>query len=258
MNEVPADDPADPHEILAARQDAGRRGRARRRPHRVRGRVHASCAPRSASRSSSRRRIKPMGWTWPGFRVLFWLWLLGPLEPRQIADVVQLVARERLQRAEHPRAQRLRRAPARLADRRLVNVELTEKGAERMAEAFAAANRTRAGARRGLSAEERRTLTELLGVLAVALTIKSLDGYGRHDDRDDRDRPAGARPHGRRRCSRGRRRSSPCSASASPRPRPRDASSTRRTPRSSRPASTARSSRAASAATSSACATSSA
>src|ERR671930_2340989 len=28
---------------------------------------------------------RPMGWTWPGFRVLFWIWLLGPLEPRQIA-----------------------------------------------------------------------------------------------------------------------------------------------------------------------------
>src|SRR5690242_8914229 len=30
---------------------------------------------------------RPMGWTWPGFRVLFWIWLLGPLEPRAIASL---------------------------------------------------------------------------------------------------------------------------------------------------------------------------
>lgn len=28
------------------------------------------------------------GWTWPGFRVLFWLWLLGPLDQREIASLI--------------------------------------------------------------------------------------------------------------------------------------------------------------------------
>jgi hypothetical protein len=31
---------------------------------------------------------REVGWTWPGFRVLFWLWLLGPLEQREIASLV--------------------------------------------------------------------------------------------------------------------------------------------------------------------------
>jgi len=31
---------------------------------------------------------RQVGWTWPGFRVLFWLWLLGPLEQREIASLI--------------------------------------------------------------------------------------------------------------------------------------------------------------------------
>ena len=100
-----------------------------------------------------------------------------------------------------------------------------------MAEALRRREPSRAGARRGPQPGGAAHARRAPGSCArVALTIKSLDGYGRHDDRDHRHRPAGARPHGRLSCSPGRRRSSPCSASDRPRRRRPGACSTRRTP----------------------------
>ena len=103
-----------------------------------------------------------MGWTWPGFRVMWWLWLLGPLEPRQIADVAsssRASVSSALNTLERNGFVVRRRGSA---DRRLVTVQLTEKGSERMAEAFAAANARERRLVGGLSASERRTLTDLL------------------------------------------------------------------------------------------------
>ena len=108
---------------------------------------------------------QPMGWTWPGFRVMWWLWLLGPLEPRQIADVSsasRASVSSALNTLERNGFVERRRGSA---DRRLVNVELTMKGSERMAAAFAAANARERELVGPLSAEERTTLTELLGRL---------------------------------------------------------------------------------------------
>jgi DNA-binding MarR family transcriptional regulator len=110
---------------------------------------------------------RPMGWTWPGFRVLFWIWLLGPLEPRQIATVASS-SRASISSALNTLERNGFVVRGRSStDRRLVTVELTEKGNERMAEAFAAANRRERELAGGFSAEERRTLTELLGRLLV-------------------------------------------------------------------------------------------
>ena len=108
---------------------------------------------------------QPMGWTWPGFRVMWWLWLLGPLEPRQIAEVSsssRASVSSALNTLERNGFVERRRGSA---DRRLVNVELTAKGSERMAEAFAAANTRERKLVAPLSAEERTTLTELLARL---------------------------------------------------------------------------------------------
>jgi DNA-binding MarR family transcriptional regulator len=108
---------------------------------------------------------QPMGWTWPGFRVMWWLWLLGPLEPRQIAEISsssRASVSSALNTLERNGFVERRRGSA---DRRLVNVELTAKGSERMAEAFAAANARERKLVGRLSAEERSTLTQLLGRL---------------------------------------------------------------------------------------------
>ena len=110
---------------------------------------------------------RPMGWTWPGFRVLYWIWLLGPLEPRQIATLASS-SRASISSALNTLERNGFVVRSRgSTDRRLVTVELTEKGAERMAEAFGAANRRERELLAEFSADERRTLAELLARLLV-------------------------------------------------------------------------------------------
>ena len=110
---------------------------------------------------------RPMGWTWPGFRVLFWIWLLGPLEPRQIAAIASS-SRASISSALNTLERNGFVVRGRSStDRRLVTVELTDKGTERMAEALAAANRRERQLTAGFSADERRTLTKLLSRLLV-------------------------------------------------------------------------------------------
>jgi DNA-binding MarR family transcriptional regulator len=110
---------------------------------------------------------RPMGWTWPGFRVLFWVWLLGPLEPRQIAAVASS-SRASISSALNTLERNGFVARSRSSnDRRLVTVELTEKGKQRMAAALAAANKRERELTGGFGAEERRTLIELLRQLLI-------------------------------------------------------------------------------------------
>jgi DNA-binding MarR family transcriptional regulator len=156
--------PADPHEILALAQ--ARVGEV------VPGAdLTAFAVAFSVVRAAERVTLEletahqPMGWTWPGFRVMWWLWLLGPLEPRQIAEISsssRASVSSALNTLERNGFVERRRGSA---DRRLVNVELTAKGSERMAEAFAAANARERKLVGRLSAEERSTLTQLLGRL---------------------------------------------------------------------------------------------
>ena len=156
--------PADPHEILALAQ--ARVGEV------VPGAdLTAFAVAFSIVRAAERVTLEletahqPMGWTWPGFRVMWWLWLLGPLEPREIAEIPsssRASVSSALNTLERNGFVERRRGSA---DRRLVNVELTAKGSERMAEAFAAANARERKLVRRLSAEERSTLTQLLGRL---------------------------------------------------------------------------------------------
>jgi DNA-binding MarR family transcriptional regulator len=156
--------PADPHEILALAQ--ARVGEV------VPGAdLTAFAVAFSIVRAAERVTLEletahqPMGWTWPGFRVMWWLWLLGPLEPRQIAEISsssRASVSSALNTLERNGFVERRRGST---DRRLVNVELTTKGSERMAEAFAAANARERKLVGRLSAEERSTLTQLLGRL---------------------------------------------------------------------------------------------
>lgn len=79
---------------------------------------------------------RPHGWSWPGFRILFVLWLVGPMEAKRIAELsgnsratvsalVNTLERDGLvtrERAEH--------------DRRAVQIALTERGHDAIADAF--------------------------------------------------------------------------------------------------------------------------
>ena len=111
------------------------------------------------------RLHKPMGWTWPGFRMLFWLWLLGPLEPRQIAEAAH-ASRASVSSALNTleRGGFIVRTPS-STDRRRVTVALTEKGQARLAEAYAAANRSERTLTSALTTAEKRTLIDLLNRL---------------------------------------------------------------------------------------------
>ncbi len=110
---------------------------------------------------------RPMGWTWPGFRVLFWISLLGPLEPREIATLAS-ASRASVSSALNTLERNGFVTRSRSStDRRLVTVELTARGSERIAEAFAATNRREQELVAGFSVDERRTLAELLGRLLV-------------------------------------------------------------------------------------------
>jgi DNA-binding MarR family transcriptional regulator len=110
---------------------------------------------------------RPQGWTWPGFRVLFWVWLLGPLEPRTIARLAS-TSRASISSALNTLERNGFVVRSRSSsDRRLVTVELTERGSERMADAVAATNKREQELVANFSADERRTLAELLGRLLV-------------------------------------------------------------------------------------------
>jgi DNA-binding MarR family transcriptional regulator len=76
------------------------------------------------------------GWSWAGFRILFTLWIAGPLEPRALArlsavtrasisSVLNTLERDGL-------VDRRRDSP----DRRIVTVDLTDEGRAQVAEAF--------------------------------------------------------------------------------------------------------------------------
>ncbi len=111
---------------------------------------------------------RPRGWSWPGFRVLFVLWLVGPLEAKRVAQLsgmsraavsalVNTLERDELvsrRRAGH--------------DRRAVELSLTAGGEQAVAAAFAAHNlreRTWASA---LSDDEVAQLTTLLEKLMAS------------------------------------------------------------------------------------------
>lgn len=105
---------------------------------------------------------RPRGWSWPGFRVLFVIWLTGPLEAKQVAELsgmsraavsalVATLGRDGLVVKE--------RSPL---DGRAVHLSLTEQGHEAITRAFRAHNAREQEWAGTLSEDERETLIALL------------------------------------------------------------------------------------------------
>ncbi|MBL1102008.1 MarR family transcriptional regulator [Streptomyces sp. 205] len=105
---------------------------------------------------------RPRGWSWPGFRVLFAIWLTAPLEARKVAELsgmsraavsalVNTLERDGLVRKE--------RAPY---DGRAILLGLTPKGHQAITEAFRAHNAREQDWAGALSKDEQRTLICLL------------------------------------------------------------------------------------------------
>jgi MarR family transcriptional regulator, negative regulator of the multidrug operon emrRAB len=118
---------------------------------------------------------RPMGWTWPGFRVLFWVWLLGPLEPRTIASLVS-ASRASISSALNTLERDGFVVRSRGSnDRRLVTVDLTARGREQILEAFKAVNSRERKWLAPFSAEEQKLLAKLLGALLENVSAISFD-----------------------------------------------------------------------------------
>ncbi|KOS56836.1 MULTISPECIES: MarR family winged helix-turn-helix transcriptional regulator [Rhodococcus] len=111
---------------------------------------------------------RPQGWSWPGFRVLFMLWLSGPSDAKRVAKLsgmsraavsalVNTLERDGLvtrRRAEH--------------DRRAVELALTEAGVDAITSTYAAHNRREQTWTGVLSKPEQTILIGLLEKLATA------------------------------------------------------------------------------------------
>ena len=110
---------------------------------------------------------RPRGWSYPGFRLLFTLWVAGPMEAKRAAELsgmsrqavsalVNTLNREGLVSKEPDEN-----------DRRAVRLSLTVKGEDAITEAFTAHNAREMLWADALSADERETLIRLLGKLGA-------------------------------------------------------------------------------------------
>ncbi|MCL6737486.1 MarR family winged helix-turn-helix transcriptional regulator [Streptomyces neyagawaensis] len=113
---------------------------------------------------------RPRGWSWPGFRVLFVIWLSAPVEARKVAELsgmsraavsalVNTLERDGLVSKE--------RAPY---DGRAVQLRLTDAGLEAITSAFRSHNEREQEWAGSLSAEEQKTLIDLLAKLTAHST----------------------------------------------------------------------------------------
>ncbi|WP_236654415.1 MarR family winged helix-turn-helix transcriptional regulator [Streptacidiphilus anmyonensis] len=105
---------------------------------------------------------RPRGWTLPGFRLMFKLWLLGPTQPARLAEI-SAMSRAAVTNAVNTleRDGLVERRPV-PDDRRAVAAALTPKGEQAVQEAFADQTRREQQWFAALSPDERSTLTELL------------------------------------------------------------------------------------------------
>ncbi|MCZ0984741.1 MarR family winged helix-turn-helix transcriptional regulator [Streptomyces diastatochromogenes] len=119
---------------------------------------------------------RPRGWSWPGFRVLFVVWLTGPVEAKKVAElsgmsraaVSALVAT-----LEKDGLLTKERAPH---DGRAVHLRLTEEGRSAITEAFRAHNAREQEWAGSLSQDEQLLLITLL----EKLTAHSVHFDARH------------------------------------------------------------------------------
>ncbi|QUH02540.1 MarR family transcriptional regulator [Saccharopolyspora erythraea] len=110
---------------------------------------------------------RPRGLSWPGFRVLFVLWLAGPLEGKRVAELsgmsraaVSALVKTLERDGTISRRQRER-------DRRVVSFELTEAGREAILGAYTAHNEREQAWASTLTRPERTILIGLLEKLAT-------------------------------------------------------------------------------------------
>ncbi|MFF7415390.1 MarR family winged helix-turn-helix transcriptional regulator [Streptomyces lydicus] len=106
---------------------------------------------------------RPRGLSWPGFRVLFAVWLASPLEAKRVAELTGM-SRAAVSALLNTLAQDdLVLKERAVHDGRAVQVSLTERGEAAIAETFQAHNAREQDWASALTAEEQQTLIRLLG-----------------------------------------------------------------------------------------------
>lgn len=110
---------------------------------------------------------RPRGWSWAGFRVLFVLWLAGPLEAKRVAQLSGM-SRAAVSALVHTlvRARLVSRTPAE-HDRRAVLLALTSTGHDVITNAYQAHNQRERAWASALTEPEQRTLITLLEKIAT-------------------------------------------------------------------------------------------
>jgi DNA-binding MarR family transcriptional regulator len=121
---------------------------------------------------------RPRGLSWAGFRLLFALWISGPLDAKDAARIAGMS-----RQATSSLANTLERAgligrERGPHDRRAVAFALTDAGAELLVAAYEAHNQRERMWAEQLTAEERRVVTSALGKLLAA--APHLDVRRRH------------------------------------------------------------------------------
>ncbi|MFD3925696.1 MarR family winged helix-turn-helix transcriptional regulator [Streptomyces sp. NPDC058614] len=119
---------------------------------------------------------RPRGWSWPGFRVLFAIWLTAPVEAKQVAEVSGMSRAAVSALVNTLERDGLVRKGRAAYDGRALELSLTESGREAIASAFLAHNEREREWGSALSEDEKHTLIELLG----KLTTHSVDFDARH------------------------------------------------------------------------------
>ncbi|MEU8251155.1 MarR family transcriptional regulator [Nonomuraea sp. NPDC048916] len=111
---------------------------------------------------------RPRGWTLPGFRLMFKLWMLGPTQPVRLAEV-SAMSRSAVTNAVHTleRDGLVERRPL-PGDRRAQVVALTPKGDLAVRETYALQEAREREWFATLTSGERRHLTSLLSRLVAA------------------------------------------------------------------------------------------
>lgn len=115
---------------------------------------------------------RPRGWSYPGFRLLFTLWIAGPMEAKRAAELSGM-SRQAVSALVNTldRDGLVSKVPDE-HDRRAVRLSLTEKGEGAISSAFVTHNGRERLWASALSDEERETLVRLLSKLGAREGIR--------------------------------------------------------------------------------------
>lgn len=105
---------------------------------------------------------RPAGWSLAGFRVMFLLWVVGPMESFEIARLAGLTRAAISSAVNTLERDGLVDRRRESADRRVVTVYLTDDGADRLEAAYGAQNTRERELFGDLTDDELATMTELM------------------------------------------------------------------------------------------------